>query len=148
LGYVGRITNIRTDPIYRLFNIEKIPVIAPLGLGPRGFVYNINADSAACEIAAKLKAEKLIFISDVDGISVGKKLISTLTIGEVAGLTKKGVIHGGMIPKSQSMVKAIRNGVQKTHIINGTMPHALLLEIYTDSGVGTQLVAGRKKTRK
>src|SRR3989339_839016 len=139
IGYVGAITHIFTHPIYRLLNVERIPVIAPLGLGPDGFVYNINADTAACEIARKLKAEKLIFVTDVDGINDGKNLIPTLTVNDVRGLIRRKVITGGMIPKSLSMVKAINKGVKKTHIINGTIPHSLLLEIFTDSGIGTEL---------
>jgi acetylglutamate kinase len=140
IGYVGRITQIHTHPIYRLLNVERIPVIAPLGLGDDGFVYNINADIAACEIAGRLKAEKLIFVTDVDGILNGDKLISSLTIKDVERLTKKKIITGGMIPKSRAMIKALRKGVQKTHIINGNTPHSLLLEIYTDKGIGTELV--------
>jgi len=139
IGYVGKITQIHTHPIYRLLNVEKIPVMAPLALGPDGFVYNINADIAACEIAGRLKAEKLIFVTDVDGINDGKNLIPTLTVNDVRGLIRRKVITGGMIPKSLSMVKAINKGVKKTHIINGTIPHSLLLEIFTDSGIGTEL---------
>ena len=140
IGYVGRITTIYTHPIYRLLNVDKIPVIAPLGLGPHGFVHNINADTAACEIAGKLKAEKLIFISDVDGIFHGKRLISSLTIKDVETHIKKGIIRDGMVPKSKSMIKALKKGVKKTHIINGNIPHSLLLEIYTDKGIGTELI--------
>jgi len=140
IGFVGKITSIFTHPIYRLLNVERIPVIAPLGLGKDGFVYNINADTAACEIAGRLKAEKLIFVTDVDGIFNGKSLISSLNISGVDKLIKQNVITGGMIPKSRSMIKALRKGVRKTHIINGNIPHSLLLEIYTDQGIGTELV--------
>jgi acetylglutamate kinase len=143
LGYVGQINLVRTHPIYRLLNAEKIPVIAPLGLGPDGQVYNINADVAACEIAGRLKAEKLIFLTDVDGIYDEKKrVISTLTVRQIETLVRRGVISGGMIPKSGSMIKALRQGVRKTHIINGTIPHSLLIEIYTDKGIGTELIKG------
>ncbi len=140
IGYIGRITEIYTQPIYRLLNVERIPVIAPIGLGNDGFVYNINADTAACEIAGKLKAEKLIFVTDVNGILDGSELISSLNIPDVENLIRKKVITGGMIPKTKSMIKALRKGVNKTHIINGNIPHSLLLEIYTDKGIGTELV--------
>ena len=140
LGFVGKITQIFTHPIYRLLNVEKIPVIAPLGLGPDGFVYNINADIAACEIAGRLKAEKLIFISDVDGIFHGEKLVSTVKARELKKFIRKKIITGGMIPKSLAMVKSLKMGVGKTHIINGNTPNSLLLEIYTDSGIGTEIV--------
>jgi acetylglutamate kinase len=140
IGFVGKITQIYTHPIYRLLNVERIPVIAPLGLGNDGFVYNINADTAACEIAGRLKAEKLIFVTDVDGIMNKGGLVSSLTIRDVERLTKQKVITGGMIPKTKSMIKALKRGVRKTHIINGNIPHSLLLEIYTDKGIGTELV--------
>jgi acetylglutamate kinase len=142
LGYVGKITGIRTHPIYRLLNVEKIPVIAPLGLGPEGFVYNINADTAACEIAGRLKAEKLIFLTDVDGVYKNGKLVSTFTIPEVRQYVRRGIIKEGMIPKAASMIRALQRGVKKTHIINGMIPHSLLLEIYTDRGIGTEMVKG------
>jgi len=140
IGFVGQITGIYTHPIYRLLNVERIPVIAPLALGGDGFVYNINADIAACEIAGQLKAEKLIFVTDVNGILNGDSLISSLNIRDVERLTRQKVITGGMIPKTRSMIKALRRGVRKTHIINGNIPHSLLLEIYTDKGIGTELV--------
>jgi len=142
IGYVGQITDIYTHPIYRLLNVERIPVIAPLGLGAEGMVYNINADVAACEIAGRLKVEKLIFITDVDGIMNGHELLSSLSISEVERLIKEKVITGGMIPKSKSMIKALKRGVQKTHIINGNIEHSLLLEIFTGSGIGTELYKG------
>ncbi|MFP4521735.1 MAG: acetylglutamate kinase [Fibrobacterota bacterium] len=141
IGYVGKITKMRTHPLYRILNAEKIPVIAPLALGKDGFVYNVNADTAACEIAGRLKAEKLIFLSDVDGVyGKSKKLVPTLKTSEVSDYVKKGVISGGMIPKVESMASAVRRGVHKTHIINGKIPHSLLLEIYTDSGIGTEFI--------
>jgi acetylglutamate kinase len=141
IGYVGEITGIQNLPILRHLYAEKIPVIAPLGIGRDGHVYNINADIAACEIAGRLKAEKLIFITDVDGIYDRKKnLISSLTMREVERGIRRRVISGGMVPKSRSMIKALKRGVKKTHIINGKVPHALLLEIFTDKGIGTELV--------
>ncbi len=144
IGFVGRIRKIFTRPIYRLLNVETIPVIAPLGLGPHGFVYNVNADVAACEIAGQLNAEKLVFITDVDGIyaNAGKSLaiLPTVKVGHIESMIKKRIIQGGMIPKSRAMTKALRTGVKKVHIINGLLPHALLLEIYTDSGIGTEIV--------
>ncbi len=142
IGFVGEITDIYTHPIYRLLNVERIPVIAPLGLGPDGMAYNINADVAACEIAGRLKVEKLIFVTDVDGIMKGKELLPSLTISDVERLIKEEVITGGMIPKSRSMIKALKRGVNKTHIINGNIEHSLLLEIFTGTGIGTELYKG------
>jgi acetylglutamate kinase len=140
IGFVGKINKIYTHPIYRLLNVDKIPVIAPLGIGPHGFVHNINADTAACEIAGRLKAEKLIFVTDVDGIFHGKGLISSLNIRDVEKNIRKNIIKSGMVPKARAMTKAMKKGVKKTHIINGHIPHSLLLEIYTDRGIGTELV--------
>jgi acetylglutamate kinase len=141
IGFVGEITAIQNLPILRLLYAEKIPVIAPLGLGEDGRIYNINADSAACEIAGRLKAEKLIFVTDVDGVyGRNRTLITTLTIREVERAIRSGVISGGMVPKTRSMIRALKRGVNKTHIINGNIKHSLLLEIYTDKGIGTELV--------
>ena len=141
IGFVGRITAIQNLPILRLLYAEKIPVIAPLGLGEDGQVYNINADTAACEIAGRLRAEKLIFVTDVDGIYGRKKeLVPSLTVRDVERGIRSGVISGGMVPKTRSMIRALRKGVKKTHIINGNIMHSLLLEIYTDKGIGTELV--------
>ena len=122
---------------------EYIPVVAPIGTGTDGTAYNINADTAAGEIAAALKAEKLIFLTDVDGIRRNPddpdSLISSITIEVVYDLLDKGIISGGMIPKVESCIQGIEMGVNRTHILNGTIPHPILLEIFTDVGIGTMV---------
>lgn len=143
LGMVGRITNININLLSLLTQEEYIPVIAPIGVGPDGKSYNINADTVAGEIAAALQADKLLFLTDVDGIRMDaadpSSLISVLTVSETEDLIEKGVIAGGMIPKVQGCIKAIELGVNRTHILDGTIPHPLLLEIFTDQGVGTMV---------
>ncbi len=144
LGYVGDIDRIDTDPIYDILNRDKIPVIASLGLGKDKMAYNVNADIAAGEMAIRLKAEKLVFLTDVQGVMKNpedkESLISTLKLDTVEHLMKEGVAAGGMIPKLKSCVRAVQNSVHKTHIVDGRMQHSLLLEIFTDEGVGTQIV--------
>lgn len=144
IGFVGKVKKVNTAVLEGLDRDKFIPVIAPLGLGEDGKSFNVNADEAAGAIAAALKAEKLIFLTDVPGIcrkkDDPKSLISSLKIREVPGLVKKGVISGGMIPKIEACLKAVKAGVHKTHVIDGTLPHALLLEIFTPQGVGTQII--------
>jgi len=144
IGFVGKVTKVNTAVLESLDREKFIPVIAPLGLGEEGKSYNVNADEAAGAIADALKAEKLIFLTDVPGICKKKddpkSLISTLKAREVPNLLKKGVISGGMIPKIEACLHAVRSGVHKTHIIDGTLPHALLLEIFTPQGVGTEII--------
>jgi acetylglutamate kinase len=144
IGYVGRVSKVNTSILDILDKEQFIPVIAPLGLGADGKTYNVNADEAAGAIAAALKAEKLVFLTDVPGIcrkkDDPKSLLSTVKVKEVAKLIKSGVISGGMIPKVEACLHAVKSGVHKTHIINGTLPHALLLEIFTPQGVGTEIV--------
>ncbi len=143
LGYVGKITHVNSDMLKLLAEDEYIPVVAPIGTGTDGTAYNINADTAAGEIAAALKAEKLIFLTDVDGIRRNPddpdSLISSITIEEVYDLLDKGIISGGMIPKVESCIQGIEMGVNRTHILNGTIPHPILLEIFTDVGIGTMV---------
>lgn len=143
LGFVGEIKNINCKVLEILAKDEYIPVIAPIGVGPDGTSYNINADIVAGEIAAALKAEKLIFLTDIDGIrrnpSDPNTLISTISVSEVYELIDQGIIHSGMIPKVQGCIKAIEMGVNRTHILNGTIPHPILLEIFTDVGIGTMV---------
>lgn len=144
LGYVGEIDHINTKPVFDILERNKIPVIASLGLGPDGMTYNVNADTVAGEMAIALKAEKLVFLTDVHGVMKNPEdkdsLISTLQIDLVEKLMQEGIIAGGMIPKLSACVRAVKNSVKKTHIIDGRMPHSLLLEIFTDEGVGTQIV--------
>ncbi|MBI3004004.1 MAG: acetylglutamate kinase, partial [Ignavibacteriales bacterium] len=117
-----------------------MPVIAPVGPGEQGQLFNVNADLAAGAIAAALKAEKLVYLSDIEGILVNKKLISTLTKPEAFRLIEQGSIFGGMIPKVQSAFDTVAAGVRKVHIIDGRVKHSLLLEIFTDEGIGTQMI--------
>lgn len=146
LGYVGEIKNINSKIIDILTQDEYIPVIAPIGTDANGQSYNINADTAAGEIAAALKAEKLIFLTDIDGIYLDPKdansLISVISVPEIYELIHKGVISDGMIPKVLGCIKGIEQGVNGTHILNGTIPHPILLEIFTDKGIGTMVTKG------
>lgn len=144
IGYVGDIIEVITNPVSEIIEKEEIPVIAPLGFDEHKNTYNVNADIAAGEIASAIKAEKLIFLTDVEGImrNIEDKgsLISTIKSQEIEDFIDKGVIDGGMIPKVNSCLKAIKHGVKKTHIIDGRIPHSLLLEIFTDSGIGTEII--------
>lgn len=144
LGYVGKVSKVNTAVLDILDKEQFIPVIAPLGMGPDGKTYNVNADEAAGAIAGALKAEKLVFLTDVPGICKKKEdpksLMSSIKAKDVPKLIKSGVISGGMIPKVEACLHAVKSGVHKTHIINGTLPHALLLEIFTPQGVGTEIV--------
>ena len=143
LGHVGKITEINTKLLNTLAMDEYIPVIAPIGVGENGESYNINADTVAGDIAAALSAEKLMFLTDIDGIrrepDDPSTLIYEISIDEIYKYINKGVISGGMLPKVEGCIKAIRNGVKRTHILNGTIPHPILLEIFTDTGIGTMV---------
>ncbi|MCK5595800.1 acetylglutamate kinase [bacterium] len=144
MGFVGQITKIRPEKLDELCNQGVIPVITPLGLGKNGETYNINADTAASEIAATLKAQKLVLLTDVPGIlkdkSDAESIMSTLKVSEIEVLKKRGVITGGMIPKIHACERALEAGVKKSHIIDGRILHSLLLEIFTDKGIGTELI--------
>lgn len=141
-GLVGEVESISPQIIRSLEESRFIPVIAPIGVDGRGSTYNINADTAAGAIAATLKAEKLIFLTDVEGILDRKgELISTLSRKEALRLIKNGVITAGMLPKVKACIAAIEGGVRKTHIIDGRVTHSILLEIFTKKGVGTEIVA-------
>lgn len=141
IGQVGRITNVHTRVVDTLSRSGLIPVIAPIATDGMGGTWNVNADTAAGEIAAALKAEKLVFLTDTPGILRDVKdpasLIHQLRSSEVASLKREGVLTGGMIPKIEACIKALDYGVRKTHIIDGRIPHALLLEIFTQKGLGT-----------
>jgi acetylglutamate kinase len=143
LGFVGDIVGINTKLINLLAYDEYIPVIAPVGVGPDGLSYNINADTVAGEIAARLQAEKLIFLTDIDGIRRDPKDASTLIyhigVEEIRSMIGDGSIDGGMIPKVEGCIKAVEEGVNRTHILDGTIPHPILLEIFTDTGIGTMV---------
>lgn len=146
IGYVGNIIAVDINPILDALKYNFIPVITPLAMDFHGQVYNINADTAACEIAKALKARKLVFLSDVPGILRDPKdestLISVIRTSEVNGLIADGVLSGGMLPKIQSSVNAIGAGTKEVHMIDGRTPHSLLLEIFTNSGIGTEILEG------
>ncbi|HHV28487.1 MAG TPA: acetylglutamate kinase [Clostridium sp.] len=143
LGYVGKITNINSKLIELLAKDEYIPVIAPIGIGKDGQSYNINADTVAGEISAALKAEKLMLLTDVAGVKKGKdadEIVPALTSAEALDLIDKKIIDGGMIPKVLGCIDALEKGVGRTHIIDGRIPHCLLLEIFTNKGIGTMIM--------
>ncbi len=148
LGYVGEIARVETKLLETLCADEYIPVIAPIGAGEDGQSYNINADTVAGAIAAALKAEKLIFLTDIDGIYEDPKDPSTLmpviSIAKIHDFIAKGIISGGMIPKVKSCIESVEAGVSRTHIVNGTIPHPIVLEIFTDSGIGTMVERGKE----
>lgn len=139
-GMVGKVSEIHPEIIHTLVEKGFIPVIAPVGIGKNGETYNINADLVASQIAIALEAERLILITDVDGVlSEDSQLISSITDSQVNDMIASSHIKGGMIPKVESALEALKNGVQKSHIINGKRLHAVLLELFTHSGIGTQL---------
>lgn len=140
LGLVGEIVWVNVSFLNLLLQNGMMPVIAPLGVGDGGQMYNINADLAAGAVAAALKAEKLVYLSDTEGILVNGKLISTLTKSKADKLISQGAIFGGMIPKVTSAFNTLDAGVNKVHIIDGRIKHSLLLEIFTDEGIGTQMI--------
>ena len=145
LGFVGRVTGVDTAALEKSLREERLPVVSPVAKGADGKTYNINADEAAAAIAGALRAAKLIFLSDVPGIMRDREdpgsLVATVRADQVDALIRQKVLEGGMIPKVQGAVAALRNGVGKTHMIDGRLPHALLLEIFTNEGVGTEIVA-------
>ena len=141
IGMVGEVKSVNPNVINTLDTAQFIPVIAPLGAGEDVETYNINADTAAGEIASALKAEKLILLTDVEGVKdKNDNLLSTLTEQETEKSIETGAISGGMIPKVNCCCKALDKGVGKAHIIDGRVEHAVLLEIFTDVGIGTQIV--------
>ena len=142
IGYVGRIVKVNSGLLDKLAGDEYIPVVAPIGVGADGQSYNINADTVAGEIASALCAEKLMLLTDVEGVKLHKddeKIIPALTIERVHELIAQGVINKGMIPKVMGCVNALNNGVGRTHIIDGRLPHCILLEIFTYRGIGTMI---------
>lgn len=142
IGLVGEVTHIDPHIIVTLGKDGFIPVISPVGVGPEGETLNINADYVAASVASALKAEKLILLTDVPGIMDKKdKIIPTLTKKQIKKFIGDGTIAGGMLPKAQACIKAIEGGVSKTHIIDGRVPHCLLLEIFTKEGIGTEIQA-------
>jgi acetylglutamate kinase len=141
IGLVGKVKTINSGLIVSLCQNAFIPVIAPTGIGDNGETYNINADVVAGEIAAALQAEKLLLLTDVEGVlNKDKKLINTMSDKEAMKLIDNGVVEGGMFPKVKCCLKALKNGVKKAHIIDGRLKHAILLEVFTDKGIGTEIV--------
>jgi acetylglutamate kinase len=143
-GLVGEITNVDVEPVKAYLESDITPIITPLGADSSRQIYNINADSAAAGLAERLKARKLVFLSDVPGLLSDPKdrnsIMSTLHLSEVESLIERGIIGGGMLPKISGALKALKAGVRKTHIIDAALPHSLLLELFTDKGVGTEIV--------
>ena len=140
LGRVGRVVSVDPAPIRAVTDAGFIPVIAPIGVDSEGITHNVNADEAAGAVAAALEAEKLILLTDVEGIRDSRgELIAQLSIEEVRKHIEEGTIRGGMIPKVECCIEALERGVQNTHIIDGRVLHAVLLEMFTDGGVGTLL---------
>lgn len=144
LGFVGEVTSVDTTVVKRLIQDNFVPVIYPLGLGRDGELYNVNADDVASAIAAKLKAEKFVLLTNVLGIMKDAKnpktLYKTLNSEDVQRLIEGKVIESGMIPKAEACAKAIAGGVKKAHILDAGLEHAMLLEIFTDTGIGTEIV--------
>jgi acetylglutamate kinase len=141
IGRVGKVSIINAGVLKSLENSGFIPVIAPVGVGPEGQAYNINADLVAGAVAGELKAEKLILLTDVPGVMGSKnELIPSMTADEVRKALEDGTATGGMIPKLKACLRAIGSGVNKAHIIDGRKEHAILLELLTDAGVGTEIV--------
>lgn len=141
IGMVGDVDEINPEILHTLDESGFIPIIAPVGVGKNGETYNINADLVAGKIAESLMAEKLVLLTDVEGVKDGDgKLVSTMTRKDVTKALKSGTINGGMIPKVQCCLETLEWGVAKTHIIDGRVEHALLLEVFTDKGIGTQII--------
>lgn len=149
IGFVGEITNVNAKILWDLLEKDFLPVVAPIGLDENFNMYNINADDAACAIAQAMNAEKLAFLTDVEGVmrdpSDKSSLISELTIEEAKELIGNGNIGGGMLPKINNCISAIENGVSRVHILDGRIAHCLLLEIFTNKGIGTAILGEGEK---
>lgn len=144
LGYVGEVESINPEIIKELIEGGYIPVVSPIGVSEAGETFNINADTVAGQLAVSLSAEKFIFLTDVNGIRSDheneKSHVSSLTIAKAREWIKNKRIRGGMVPKVEACMEAVSQGVHRTHMLNGLIPHALLLEIFTDRGIGTMIV--------
>lgn len=144
MGFVGDVKRVNPQVLDLLTREGFIPVVSPIGVGEDGQTYNINADFVAAEVAVAVAARKLVLLTDVRGIMRDPKnpatLIPTIRVGEVEGLIREGIIQGGMIPKVRAALRALEGGVRKTHILDGRVPHCLLLEMFTDAGIGTEIV--------
>lgn len=144
IGYVGDVTHVEPKILYDLLEKDFLPVVCPIGMDDHFHSYNINADDAASAIAESMQAEKLAFLSDIEGVLRDKddpsSLISELTVSEAEGLIREGVVGGGMIPKLQNCIDAINRGISRVHILDGRIPHCLLLEFFTNEGIGTAIM--------
>lgn len=144
IGYVGEVKEVNAEILYDLLEKDFLPIVCPVGLDDEYQTYNINADDAACAIARAVKAEKLAFLTDIEGVYKDpqdpKSLISELQVDEAEKLITDGYIGGGMLPKLQNCIDAIENGVSRVHILDGRIPHCLLLEIFTNKGIGTAIL--------
>lgn len=144
IGFVGDVKNVNATVLYDLLEKDFIPIICPVGLDEEYNTYNINADDAACAIAKAMRAEKLAFLTDIEGVYKDPKepdtLISELTVKEARDLMEEGYIGGGMLPKLHNCINAIEHGVSRVHILDGRIPHCLLLEIFTNKGIGTAIL--------
>lgn len=149
IGYVGEITEVNPKIIYDLLEKDFLPIICPIGFDEDFLSYNINADDAACAIATAVKAEKLAFLTDVEGVyrdfADKDSLISEMTVQEARDFVSGGSLGGGMLPKLQNCIDAITSGVSRVHILDGRIPHCLLLEIFTNKGIGTAIRADREE---
>ena len=150
IGYVGEITEVNPKILYDLLEKDFLPIICPIGMDDNSDSYNINADDAACAIARAMHAEKLAFLTDIEGVYKDPKdpstLISELTVEDAKNLITDGYIGGGMLPKLNNCIDAIENGVSRVHILDGRIAHCLLLEIFTNKGIGTAIL-GDKETK-
>jgi acetylglutamate kinase len=145
LGFVGTVTHVQPEILLRLLAEGLIPVVATIGADESGQAYNINADTVAGAVAASLGAEKLIFLTDVEGLrsdpSDPATVLREVSADQLEGLIGSGTATGGMVPKAQACVAAVRNGVRRAHVLDGRLPHAILLELFTDGGIGTMVAA-------
>ncbi len=148
IGFVGEITEVNEKILYDLLEKDFLPIVCPVGLDDEFHTYNINADDAACAIARAMNAEKLAFLTDIEGVYKDpddpSTLISELWVEEAKKLMDEGYIGGGMLPKLKNCIDAIENGVSRVHILDGRIPHCLLLEIFTNKGIGTAILHGKE----
>lgn len=148
IGFVGEVKKVNAEILYDLLEKDFLPIVCPVGLDDEYNTYNINADDAACAIARAVEAEKLAFLTDIEGVYKDpddpKTLISELRVDEAQELMKEGYIGGGMLPKLQNCIDAIENGVSRVHILDGRIAHCLLLEIFTNRGIGTAILGGEE----
>lgn len=144
IGYVGEVTSIDSSILDTLIDNDYVPVIAPIGSSDTFESYNINADDAACAVAKAIKAEKLVFLTDIEGVFIDpndkETLISEMDVAEAKGFIEKGIVGGGMLPKLTNCIDAIENGVSRVHVLDGRVEHCLLLEFFTEKGVGTAIL--------